>query len=98
MAPGGKAPEDIGLEPQHQQPGKGRPAAQQGQCGKVAGAEIGDDQERGEEDAGGAKVAHQGQTQQAYPGEDHEQPQVPPAEQPLQGGGTGEDIEDLCDL
>ena len=98
MAPGGEAAEDVGLEVEDQQAGKQGPAADQGQGGEVAGAEVGDHQEGGEEDEGGAEVAHQRQTEQTYPGEHHEQPQVAPVEQPLQSGGAGKDVEDLGHL
>ena len=67
MAPGGKAAEDVGLEVEDQQAGKQGPAADQGQGGEVAGAEVGDHQEGGEEDEGGAEVAHQRQTSRHTP-------------------------------
>ena len=98
MAPGGEAAEDVGLEGEHGEHGKHPAAADQGQGGPVAGAEVGDHQEGDEEDGGGAEVAHQGQAAQAYAGEQDEQPQVPLVEEPLQGGGPGEDVADLGQL
>ena len=95
MPPGGEAPQDIGLDGDQHQPAEHRAAADQGEGGKVAGAEIGDNQKGDEEDGGGAEVAHQGQAAHARAGEQDEQPQVPLAEQALQGGRPGEDVAGL---
>ena len=98
MAPGGKPAHDVGLHRQHGEHGEHAAAADEGQGGPVAGAEVGDDQEGDKEDGGGAEVAHIGQAGQGHAGEYDEQAQVPLAEEPLQGGGSGKDIADLGNL
>ena len=98
VAPGGEPAHDIGLHRQHGEHREHAAAADEGQSGPVAGAEVGDDQEGDEEDGSGAEVAHVGQTGQAHAGEHDEQAQVPLAEESLQGGGTGEDVADLGNL
>ena len=98
MAPGGKAAEDIGLEPQDDPRAKHRPAADQRQGGKIPGAEIRDDQERDKEDGRRTEIAHQAQKADADAGQQDEEGQIPPPEQPLQRGRAGEDITDLGDL
>src|SRR5699024_5945789 len=64
VAPGGKAAHDVGLHRQHGEYGEHAAAADEGQGGPVAGAEVGDDQKGDEKDGGGAEVAHIGQAGQ----------------------------------
>ena len=98
MAPGGKALEDVGLDGEdHPRPGHAGPG-DEGQGGPVPGAQVGDDQEGDEEDGGGAEVAHEGQAADTHQGEQQEEPQVPLPEEPVQGGGSGEDVADLGQL
>ena len=60
VAPGGEALKDVGLEGEHGEHRKHPAAADEGQGGPVAGAEVGDNQEGDKEDGGGAEVAHIG--------------------------------------
>ena len=77
MAPGGKTAENIGLEFQDDARAEYRAAADQGQRGKITGAEVGNDQESHEEDGGGAEVTHQAQAADAHASQGNKQGDIP---------------------
>ena len=98
VAPGGEAAEDIRFEFHDDARAEHRAAADQGQRGKIAGAEVCDDQEGHKENRGGPEVTHQAQQADAYTGQNNEQRDVPLVEQPLQRSGTGKNIAQLGDF
>ena len=80
MAPDGETIGDIGLKAQNHHARKGRAAANQGERGKIPGAQIGNDQKRDEKNGGGAEIPHQGQAAQAKAGKQNKAIEIAPGE------------------
>ena len=98
MAPGRKPVQRVRRNPQSQHTGKAQRRAGKSNGANAAGTQIGNDQERAEENHGGSKVIHQCQKAADYNGVGNEQNQISFVHDPVHGGCAGIDKADLTEL
>ena len=98
MPPGCKPVQRVGRNPQCQHTGKAQRRTGKANGANAAGTQIGDNQERAEEDHSGSEVIHQCQKAADYNRVGNEQNQISFVHDPVHGGCAGIDKADLTEL